>query len=173
MKRNKNLLFGRIALFFVMLVLKSFSAKSQHAAPRAVPISAYENHVGLSVKNLQAAKRWYASLFGMKEIQKLEIPEYHVRTVLLRADNGLSIELIEVAGASRERAFKDALDAASQLGYGHWAITVNDLIAAYNMLVSHGATSVSPPAPAVQKGASFAYVKDPEGNLIELMQLPK
>lgn len=138
----------------------------------STPIVATENHVGLAVKSLEAEKQWYEKVFGMKEEQHYEIPKYNVRTVLLRSPNGLGMELIEVKGAVRKRDYKNALDAASDLGYGHWAIVVSDLKQAYAHLISAGATSVSASAPAVQPGASFAYVKDPEGNLIEVMQVP-
>jgi catechol 2,3-dioxygenase-like lactoylglutathione lyase family enzyme len=37
-------------------------------------------------------------------------------------------------------------------------------------LLDAGATEVWPPADAVAPGTRFAYVKDPEGNLIELIQ---
>lgn len=136
------------------------------------PVVATENHVGLAVKNLDSEKAWYEKAFGMKQEQHFELPKMNVRTVLLRAPNGLGMELIEVKGATRHREYKNALDAASDLGYGHWAIVVVDLKQAYATLIAAGATSISAPGPAVQPGASFAYVKDPEGNLIEMMQLP-
>jgi len=140
-------------------------------AQNNVHIEAIENHVGLAVKNLDDEKQWYEKVFGMREEQHFEIPKYNVRTVLLRSSNGLGVELIEVKGAVRKRDYKNALDAASDLGYGHWAIVVSDLIKSYSQLIAAGAERVSAPAPAVQPGASFAYVKDLEGNLIEVMQL--
>lgn len=140
-------------------------------AQNNVPIAATENHVGLAVKSLDAEKQWYEKVFGMREEQHFEIPKYNVRTVLLRSSNGLGMELIEVKGAVRNRDYKNALDAASDLGYGHWAIVVSDLKQSYSQLIAAGAESISAPAPAVQPGASFAYVKDPEGNLIEIMQV--
>ena len=42
--------------------------------------------------------------------------------------------------------------------------------AAFAWLTDAGATEVWPPADAVAPGARFGYVKDPEGNLIELIQ---
>ncbi len=142
------------------------------SAQNSTPVVATENHVGLSVKNLDTEKQWYEKVFGMQEEQHFELPKYNVRTVLLRSPNGLGMELIEVKGAARKRDYKNALDAASDLGYGHWAIVVSNLQQAYSQLVAAGAASVSAPAPAVQAGGSFAYVKDPEGNLIEIMQVP-
>jgi hypothetical protein len=39
--------------------------------------------------------------------------------------------------------------------------------------MTRAAPSPRPPADAVGPGARFARVKDPEGNLIELIQLPQ
>ncbi|WP_405164465.1 VOC family protein [Nocardia sp. NBC_01499] len=84
----------------------------------------------------------------------------------------MRLELIERAGASRNRAYADPLDAASTLGFGHWAVSVRDVDTAFATIVAAGGSEVWPPAEAVQPGARFAYLKDPEGNLIELIQPP-
>jgi predicted enzyme related to lactoylglutathione lyase len=55
-------------------------------------------------------------------------------------------------------------------GYFHWALTVEDLDTVFAQVLDAGATEVTPPAPAARAGARFAYVKDPEGNLLELIQ---
>jgi predicted enzyme related to lactoylglutathione lyase len=64
------------------------------------------------------------------------------------------------------------LDAANTLGFGHWAVSVRVLDTAFTTIVAAGGVGVWPPADAVQPGARFAYFKDPEGNLIELIQPP-
>ncbi len=70
----------------------------------------------------------------------------------------------------RRRKGSDPLDMTRSQGYGHWAVDVDDLDAAFAWLIDVGATEVWPPADAVAPGARFGYVKDPEGNLIELIQ---
>jgi catechol 2,3-dioxygenase-like lactoylglutathione lyase family enzyme len=90
---------------------------------------------------------------------------------VLRAPNGLRVELIEREG-SRAQSFHDPLEAALTQGYGHWALEVDDLDQVFEALSAAGAESVSPPAPAVQPGARFACLRDPEGNLLELIQPP-
>jgi predicted enzyme related to lactoylglutathione lyase len=47
---------------------------------------------------------------------------------------------------------------------------VDDLDEAFARVLEAGATEVSAPAPAARAGARFAYLKDPEGNLLELIQ---
>jgi catechol 2,3-dioxygenase-like lactoylglutathione lyase family enzyme len=104
-------------------------------------------------------------------VERFALAEPPVRTVVLRAPNGLRLELIERAGC-RPQTFADPLDAAQTQGYGHWAVEVDDLDAAFAALSAAPGQPVSSPGPAVQPGARFAYVKDPEGNLLELIQPP-
>ncbi len=49
-------------------------------------------------------------------------------------------------------------------------MTTDDLDVTFSSLLEAGATEVSAPAAAVRPGARFAYVHDPEGNLLELIQ---
>jgi predicted enzyme related to lactoylglutathione lyase len=44
---------------------------------------------------------------------------------------------------------------------------------AFTSLTGAGGRPVWPPADAVKPGARFAYVADPEGNLLELIQPPR
>jgi catechol 2,3-dioxygenase-like lactoylglutathione lyase family enzyme len=129
------------------------------------------HHVSLSVADLAAQRRWYQEALGFTEvIEQYEIPEPPVRTAVLQAGNGVRIELIERAGSARVEEYGDPLDTLRGQGYGHWALEVDDLDSAYERLNGLGAQPVWPPADAVRPGARFAYVKDPEGNLVELIQ---
>lgn len=131
--------------------------------------TARPHHVGLSVANLEAEQRWYQQALGLDEVvERFELPEPHVKTVVLRGRNGLRIELIERAG-SRAQPFADPLEAALTQGYGHSAIEVDDLDQAFADLAAAGAQAVSPPRRRTA-GGRFAYVRDPEGNLLELIQ---
>lgn len=128
------------------------------------------DHVGLSVANLDTQRRFYGDALGLTaEDEHFEMPEAQIRTVILRADNGLKIELIE-RGGSTPQEFADPYDGAGVQGYFHWALYVDDLTTAFASTIAAGATEVSAPADAVRPGARFAYVKDPEGNLLELIQ---
>jgi catechol 2,3-dioxygenase-like lactoylglutathione lyase family enzyme len=135
-------------------------------------VIARSHHVALSVADLDAQQHWYQHALGLIEVvERFELPEPHVRTVVLSAPNGLRVELIEREGSTAQR-FSDPLEAALTQGFGHWALEVDDLDQTFADLSAAGAQSVSPPAPAVQPGARFAYVRDPEGNLLELIQPP-
>ena len=132
--------------------------------------TASAHHVGLSVADLDAEQRWYRSNLGLNEVvERVQLPEPPVRTVVLRAPSGLRLELIELAGSEPSSA-DNPLDAARTQTYGHLALEVDDLDAAFSELTAAGAHSVSPPAPGATPGIRFAYVQDPEGNLLELIQ---
>jgi catechol 2,3-dioxygenase-like lactoylglutathione lyase family enzyme len=128
------------------------------------------NHVSISVADLDAQVAWYQRALGFAErVEQYELPEPPVRTAVLQAAPGIRIELIERGGSGRTGEYSDPLDMARSQGYRHWAVDVDDLDAAYAWLLDAGATEVWPPADAVAP-ARFAYVKDLEGNLIELIQ---
>src|SRR3984893_12075357 len=123
-------------------------------------VIARSHHIGLSVADLDAQQRWYQQALGLDEVvEQFELPEPRVRTVVLRAANGLRVELIEREGSTAQM-FSDPLEAALTRGYGHWALEVEDLDQTFAALSALGAEPVSPPAPAVQPGARFAYVLD-------------
>jgi catechol 2,3-dioxygenase-like lactoylglutathione lyase family enzyme len=129
------------------------------------------DHVSISVADLDAQVAWYQHALGFTEvIERYELPEPPVRTAVLQAAPGVRIELIERGGSGRTGEYSDPLDMTRSQGYGHWAVDVEDLAAAFAWLLEAGATEVWPPADAVAPSARFAYVKDPEGNLIELIQ---
>ncbi|WP_406637601.1 VOC family protein [Amycolatopsis sp. WGS_07] len=136
-----------------------------------MPFPVRFHHVSVSVADLGAQQRWYAEALGFTEVvETFEVPEAGVRTAVVQTAGGVRLELIERAGSTRPATFDDPMDALRAQGYGHWAVEVDDLDAAYARLTGAGAQPVWPPADAVQPGARFAYVKDPEGNLIELIQ---
>jgi catechol 2,3-dioxygenase-like lactoylglutathione lyase family enzyme len=128
------------------------------------------DHVGLSVADLDRQRDFYGRSLGLTAIdERVELPDAQVRTVILRGHAGLKIELIE-RGGSTPQEFSDPFDGAGTQGYFHWALAVEDLDTVFAQMLDAGATEVSAPAPAARAGARFAYVKDPEGNLLELIQ---
>jgi catechol 2,3-dioxygenase-like lactoylglutathione lyase family enzyme len=129
------------------------------------------NHVSLSVADLDAQVAWYGRALGFEEVvDRYELPEPPVGTAVLQAASGIRIELIQRGGSERLGEYSDPLDMTRSQGYGHWAVDVEDLDLAFEWLLEVGAREVWPPADAVAPGERFAYVKDPEGNLIELIQ---
>ena len=127
------------------------------------------DHIGLSVADLDRQRHFYIEAFNLRETYRMEIPDAGIRTALLSGPGGAAVELTERAGSIPQH-FADAVEGAGVQGYFHWALTVDFLETAVAAAVAHGARVVSRPAQAMRPGVRFAYVADPEGNLIELVQ---
>jgi catechol 2,3-dioxygenase-like lactoylglutathione lyase family enzyme len=130
------------------------------------------NHVGLSVADLDHTTAFYSTALGLAEVvERVELPGAGVRTAMLQAPNGMRIELIERVD-SMQQEFSDPMDGAGIQGFFHWALTVENLDATVEALLAAGASMVTPPADGARPGVRFAYLKDPEGNLLELIHEP-
>src|ERR1700757_124516 len=113
------------------------------------------DHVGLSVADLDAQRRFYGEALSLVEdAGHIEIPAAQIRTAILRGPTGLQIELIERSG-SVPQTFADAYDGAGIQGYFHWALTVEDLEDAFDGVLAAGATQVSAPTDAVRPGVRY------------------
>jgi lactoylglutathione lyase len=129
------------------------------------------DHVGLSVDALDTAAEFYARAFGFEPQHEFELPG-GIRGLMMRHPSGIRFELFEhpssVAGL--QGAMPD--EALATRGYGHFALTVADLDGAYADALQAGAGERFAPRPSPEPGVRMAFVADPEGNLIELIEHP-
>jgi lactoylglutathione lyase len=139
-------------------------------APLTAPGVAFD-HVGLNVSDLDAMTAWYAGALGLSPEDPFEVPPFQLRGVFLVHPSGYRIELLTRPGQVDGPPSSTPPEAVLTRGYGHLALRVPDVEAAYDSLLANGARPVMPPGPAPRPGHSFAWVADPEGNLVELMSL--
>ena len=130
------------------------------------------HHVSLSVADLDAQEAWYRAAFGLGRVdERLDLPEVGVRTVILSGGDGLRFEFTELVG-SEPVVHADAYAATAAQTFTHLALQVADLDAAFTRLTGEcAAPVVSEPGPGATDGVRYAYVRDPEGNLIELIEV--
>lgn len=126
------------------------------------------DHVGLNVGDLDAMTRWYTTVLGLRVEFEFSLPELDFRGVLLRGGNH-RIELLHRTGNREGPQAATPVDAALFRGYGHIALDVSDVDTAHAELVAAGATDRMSPRPSPEPGVRMAFVADPEGNLIELL----
>jgi catechol 2,3-dioxygenase-like lactoylglutathione lyase family enzyme len=126
------------------------------------------HHVGLTVGDIERARRWYVDALGLDVVLDFELPG-GVRGVMLRNAAGAGVELFEVPGADVGVAHADPPAAMRTTGFGHVGFEVDDLDATYAALVAAGAAEVWAPRQSPEPGRRMAFVHDPEGNLIELI----
>jgi glyoxylase I family protein len=129
------------------------------------------HHISVSVADLSRQEAWYRAALGLTTVdERLELPEAGVRTAVLSDGAGLRVEFTERA-ASEPVVHADPFAATATQTFTHLALQVADLDSAFEQLTAeHGAGPVSAPAPGVTTGMRFAYVHDPEGNLLELIE---
>lgn len=131
------------------------------------------DHVGLSVGDLDAQTEWYARALGLVPLEPGGIPAVELRVVfLVDPDEGWAIELLHRPGSQPKPRATSAPEHVLSQGYGHICLRVTDVDATYAALIAAGATSILEPAESPVSGVRMAFVADPEGNLIEMLDRP-
>ena len=127
------------------------------------------DHIGLSVGDLDAAIDWYSRALDLSEDFHFDLPGFDFRAVMMIGPTGYRLELIERKGSNPGLRAGSPVDAALTRGYGHMCLDVEDVDTAYGELISVGASDRMSPRPSPEPGVRMAFVADPEGNLIELL----
>ena len=121
-------------------------------------------HTMLRVGDLQRSVDFYTKGFGMKEIRRHDVPDGKYTLAFIgygeEADNTL-IELTYNYG-TKEYDLGTA--------FGHLAIGVPDVAATTETLRSFGAKVTREPGPVKFGTTIIAFVEDPDGYKIELVQ---
>jgi catechol 2,3-dioxygenase-like lactoylglutathione lyase family enzyme len=137
-------------------------------------------HVGLTVADADRSIAFYCKNFGFELLtervaehgwveQATGVHDLRLRIVHLHG-HGWNVELLEYEnprGAARARGFNDA-------GSAHFCFVTDDIDADVERLIANGAERINPPVVVVggpNDGGRMTYVKDPDGNGIELHQL--
>ncbi|MCT9082072.1 VOC family protein [Streptomyces fulvoviolaceus] len=128
------------------------------------------DHVGVNVRDLAAQTAWYKAAFGLKTVFEFRLDGLGLSGVVLEHPRGWRIELLARPGSSPGLRAPDPPTAVLTEGYGHFAVTTPELDPVYGALVAHGAGEVMKPGPSPEPGVRMAWVNDPEGNLIELIE---
>jgi lactoylglutathione lyase len=139
--------------------------------PRMEETPVRVDHIGLSVADLAAAEDFYARALGFRPEFPFELPFDDINGVMMLHDSGLRLELFERPGATPGIQGRGPREALATHGYGHFALTVGGgLEDLYAELLAAGAGGVKEPGPSPEPGIRMAFVADPEGNLIELVE---
>jgi glyoxylase I family protein len=142
-------------------------------------------HVALIVEDLEKMRNFYETVMGFSCVRSMYIdsedfrrgigvPGSSAHGVVLRIQNtDVEIEMFQILPLLARN--KD-ISSTNAPGFRHLAFSVTDLDAIYQELIGIGVSFVEKPIfvsePKEVAGLGFAYFKDPEGNLIELNQLP-
>jgi len=130
------------------------------------------NHVGLCVADRDRARRFYEGLLGFQFWWELELPDEGTAqllqlggpigvhaTYLVR--DGFVLELIDYSKREVHAGSERVMD---DVGLTHMSLSVSDLAAVLAMVEEFGGTVI-----AETTTAQFAMIRDPDGQLIELL----
>jgi lactoylglutathione lyase len=128
------------------------------------------DHVGLSVADLAAAETFYGRAFGFARELAFELSPHPVRGAMLVHGSGMRLELFEHRRSSGGIRAETPIAALATRGYGHFALAALDIGPVFERALAAGARCVKEPGPSPEPGVRFAFLADPEGNLIELVE---
>jgi len=123
------------------------------------------DHAGLSVADLEASEAFYRRALGFEREVAFELPG-GIRGLMLRLPSGGRLELFEHPSPDGGLTPESPLAALATRGYGHSAVGT----AVYERALAAGAAEKVSPRPSPEPGVRFAFVADPEGNLVELVE---
>jgi glyoxylase I family protein len=116
------------------------------------------HHIGMVTGQFERMRRFYVEVLGLAEAGGF--PEHHI--VFLDAGS-TRIELLgqDIGSDQEQRA-----------GWHHLALEVDDVDAAFSTLTRCGVDVHSPPESFPPEAPVFriAFLRDPDGNLLELIQ---
>lgn len=135
--------------------------------PAAMPL----DHVGVSVADLSRSERFYRDLLGFDTVEdRFVLAQHGLCGVVLRNAAGARIELFEKQGAAPRAPVTHPADGAALRGWFQAAFRARDVEEAFSRLVAAGAAAVMPPFTAPDGQSRVAFIADPDGNLIELVE---
>ncbi len=123
-------------------------------------------HTMLRVGNLERSIDFYTKVLGMQLIRKTENPEY--KYTLAFVGYGKNPEHAEI-----ELTYNWGVE-AYELGtaFGHLALGVPDVYAACEKIKAAGGNVTRAPGPVKGGTSVIAFVTDPDGYKVELIQRP-
>jgi lactoylglutathione lyase len=130
------------------------------------------NHVGLCVADRERSRRFYQDLLGFKFWWELELPDEGTERLLqlarpigVRATylvrDAFVLELIDYSKRTVQTGQQRVMD---QVGLTHMSLSVSDLAAVLTMVESLGGSVIEDTVTE-----HFAMIRDPDGQLIELL----
>jgi catechol 2,3-dioxygenase-like lactoylglutathione lyase family enzyme len=128
------------------------------------------DHVGVSVSDIEAAEAFYTTAFGFARQLAFELAPHPIRGVMLIHPAGSRLELFEHSASVPGLQASTPIEAQATRGYNHFALTAPDIGELFAAALAAGARPVIEPSPSPEPGVRFAFLADPEGNLVELVE---
>ena len=121
-------------------------------------------HTMLRVGDLDRSIAFYSKAFGMKELRRRDVPDGKYTLAFVGFGDEDDNTVIELT-------YNYGVEKYEQGGaFGHLAMGVPDVASACDVAAKAGGVVTRPPGPVKFGTTIIAFVKDPDGYLIELVQ---
>ena len=121
-------------------------------------------HTMLRVGNLDASVKFYTEHLGMKELRRIEVPEGKYTLAFVGYGSEKDNTVLELTYNWGEDHYETGT------GFGHLALGVPDIYGACERLAAAGVKIPRPPGPLKFGTTVIAFVEDPDGYKIELIE---
>lgn len=122
-------------------------------------------HTMLRVGDLERSLSFYTEVLGMGLLRRMDYPEGRFTLAFVGYGEELDHTVLELTHNWDIGAYEIGG------GYGHIAIGVNDIVSTCQAIAEKGGRVVRPPGPMKHGSTVIAFVEDPDGYRVELIQL--
>ena len=135
--------------------------------------------IGLAVRDLKAMRAFYENALGLTFVSEIHVPGPKAEAAAMCREGYTVVRLQTQKGERIKLLCPDRLPEAKaetglileRAGSSYLTFIVDDLQALLDRLVAHGAESMTgPSAIEVRPGTWLAFVSDPEGHILEVVQ---
>lgn len=124
-------------------------------------------HASIRTSNMEKSINFYTHLLGLKLLNKREIPQNNAEIAFLQDPQGKGATL-ELTFYRTQKKFIQA-DYEDRL-FDHLAFEVKDMQKTINAMREESITITDEPYRLSPTGSLIAFVEDPDGTLIELIE---
>lgn len=122
-------------------------------------------HTMLRVKDLDKSVDFYTRLLGMKELRRKDFPTGKFTLCFVGYGEEVDNTVVELTHNWDQAEPYELGD-----GFGHLALGVPDIYKTCETLGAEGVAIPRPPGPMKHGGSVIAFIKDPDGYMIELIE---
>ena len=121
-------------------------------------------HTMLRVGDLERSLAFYTDVLGMRLLRRKDYPDGRFTLAFVGYGDESDTAVLELTHNWDTRSYEIGT------GYGHIALGVEDIHATCEAMAAKGVRVVRPPGPMKHGSTVIAFVEDPDGYKVELIQ---